>query len=187
MKHRIGRTSHRDIECHRIEESLPRGDAPWQYALVAVAVIFIGILHNQPCRIFEKNPPVDVGSQYRAVARQSQSDSLVQAVHRVGGKHTRAASASRAGMAFNLCHIGIAHACIRRFNHRVNQVEMHPAPFACFHRTTRYKNRRDIEPHSRHQHTRRNLVAIRDAHHRVHLVRVDHVFDAVGDDIARRQ
>src|SRR5690606_40877869 len=38
-----------------------------------------------------------------------------------------------------------------------------------------------------YQHPRGDLVAVGDAHHGVGAVRVDHVLDAVGDELARGQ
>ena len=55
------------------------------------------------------------------------------------------------------------------------------------HRTTGNKNRRDIDAHRGHQHAGGDLVAIRDAHHGVGAVGVDHVLDRIGDEIARWQ
>ena len=45
----------------------------------------------------------------------------------------------------------------------------------------------DVEAQRRHQHARRDLVAVRDADERVGAMGVGHVFDAVGDHLARGQ
>ena len=58
---------------------------------------------------------------------------------------------------------------------------------ACLHRPARDEDGGDVEAQRRHQHARRDLVAIRDADQRVGAMGVDHVFDAVGDHLARRQ
>jgi hypothetical protein len=49
------------------------------------------------------------------------------------------------------------------------------------------KNRRDVDPHRSHQHPGYDFVAVGDTHHSVELVRLDHRFHAVGDQLARRQ
>ena len=187
VKHRVGRTAHRNVEGHGVEESLACGDAPWQYTIIPITVILPRILHDEPCRVFEQDAAVGVRSKNGAVPRQGKPDCLVQAIHRVGGEHSRAAPASGTGVTLYFRHIGIAHTRVRRLNHRVYQVEMHPAPFAGLHRSSRHEHRGDIEPHRRHQHPRRNLVAIGDANHRIRLMRVHHILDAVGDNVARRQ
>ena len=121
------------------------------------------------------------------VTGKSQSDGLVEAVHRVGGKHPRTASAPRTRTSFYLLHIGIAYRWVSRLDHRVNQVEMLSPPFARLHRPSRHKHRRDIQAHGGHQHSRSNLVAVRDTDHRIGLVRVHHIFHAVGYQVARRK
>ena len=58
---------------------------------------------------------------------------------------------------------------------------------ARLHRPAGDEHRRDVEAQRRHQHAGRDLVAVRDADQRVGAMGVGHVFDAVGDDLARRQ
>jgi hypothetical protein len=81
--------------------------------------------------------------------------------------------------------------CRRRRHHGVDQVErlllaVHD-DLAGLHRAARDEHGRDVEPQRRHQHAGRDLVAVGDADHGVGAVRVDHVLDRVGDDLARRQ
>ena len=64
---------------------------------------------------------------------------------------------------------------------------MRPRRFAGLHRPAGYKDRRDVQAHRGHLHTGRDLVAVRDADERIGDVGLDHVFDAVGDQVARRQ
>ena len=59
--------------------------------------------------------------------------------------------------------------------------------FTGLHRSARYENDRNVDPQRRHQHSRRNLVAVGDTYHRIGAVGVDHVLYAIGDQIARRQ
>lgn len=58
---------------------------------------------------------------------------------------------------------------------------------ARFHRTTGNEDGGDVEAHRRIQHAGGDLVAVGDANHRVGAMGIDHVFDRVSDDFARRQ
>ena len=58
---------------------------------------------------------------------------------------------------------------------------------AGFHRAARDEHGGDIQPHRRHQHAGRDLVAIADADERVGAMRVDHVLDGIRDQFARWQ
>ena len=76
-------------------------------------------------------------------------------------------------------------------DHRVDEVErdflaLHH-DLARFHRPARDEDARNVEPHRCHQHARSDLVAIGNAHHRIGAMRVDHIFDAVGDEVAAGQ
>ena len=128
-----------------------------------------------------------MSSQNRSVSRQSQSDSLIQTIHRIGGKHSRATAATGTSIILYLSHLFITDRWICRFNHRVNQVEMPVVPFSCFHRSSRYKHSGNIQPHGRHKHTRSNFVTVTDAYHRIRFMGIDHIFHAVGNDIPARQ
>ena len=55
------------------------------------------------------------------------------------------------------------------------------------HRPAGDENRRDVDPHRRHQHPRDDLVAVGDADHAVEAVGLDHRLHAVGDQFARGQ
>ena len=59
-----------------------------------------------------------------------------------------------------------------------------PGGFPGTHRTAGRKNGRDIEAHCPHQHTGNDLVAVRNADHRVERMGGSHGLDAVGDDLA---
>ena len=184
VKHRIGGTAHCNIQCHCIQESLTSGNAAGKYAFVSLFIILISVFNNQLGGILKQFLAILVGSHNRTVTRQRQTDSLVQAVHGIGGKHTRATSASRTSVLFYLGNIAIAHAFIGRLNHSINQVEVLSVPFSGFHRTTGNKYRRNVQPHRSHKHTRRNFVAVADANHGIRLMRIHHIFHAVGYDIA---
>ena len=187
VKHRIGRTAHCNIQRHRIQERLAGGNAAGEHTFVSFLIILISVFNNQPGSVLKQLLAVCVGSHNRTVTRKSQSDSFVQTVHGIGGKHTRTASAGGTGMLFNLGNLRIAHAVVGRLNHRINQVEMLSVPLPGFHRTAGNEHRRDVQPHRSHKHTRSNLVAVADAHHGIRLMRIHHILHAVGYDVARGQ
>ncbi len=86
----------------------------------------------------------------------------------------------------------VRHAVVGRSHHGIDQVEgtlraVGELDLAGFHRAAGNEDGGDIEPHRRHQHAGGDLVAVGDADHGVGAVRVDHVFDAVGNDLARWQ
>ncbi|MPM60670.1 hypothetical protein SDC9_107522 [bioreactor metagenome] len=58
---------------------------------------------------------------------------------------------------------------------------------AGLHRSAGDEDGRDVQPQRGQQHAGGDLVAVRDAHQRVGLVRVDHELDRVGDDLAAGQ
>ena len=82
-------------------------------------------------------------------------------------------------------------------DHRIDEVELADERLAVavvradelagLHRAARDEDGRDVEPHRRHQHAGRDLVAVGDADQRVGAVRVHHVLDAVGDELAAGQ
>jgi hypothetical protein len=120
-----------------------------------------------------------------------QAQRLGEAIHRVGGEHARARAAGRAGRALDDRYVGVGDFGIRRGDHRVDEVDRSRAgrelDLARLHRAARDEHRRDVKAHRRHQHARRDLVAVRDAHQSVGAVGVGHIFDAVGDELARGQ
>ena len=129
--------------------------------------------------------------QRRSVSRQRQSKRLGQAVHRIRREHARTRPAGRAGVLLDRRHILVADAVVGCDHHRVDQVERHLlAPqddLARLHRPARDEDGGNVQPHRRHQHARRDLVAVGDADHRIGAMGIDHVFDGVGDQLARGQ
>ena len=195
VQHGVGRSAHRDVEAHRIlERSEVRDAERGSTVRVVLLVIAHGEVDDQVPRLAEQASrgrrawPAD-----RAVAGQRQPQRLGQAVHRIGGEHARARAAGRAGG--SLDHVGTSSSLIAFVggrDHRVDQVQRaRDRPFehdlARLHRAAGHEHRGDVEPHRRHQHAGRDLVAIGDAHQRVGAMRVDHVFDAVGDQLAAGQ
>ena len=187
VQHRVGRAAHGDVERHGVQERGARGDAAGQHGLVAVFIVLVGILYDLARRLAEKLRAHGVRGQDGAVAGQGQADGLGEAVHRVGREHAGAAAAGRAGVRFDLRHLGVAHGRVGGLDHRVDEVEPALPQHAGLHRAAGHEDGRDVEPHGGEHHTRGDLVAVADAHERIRLVRVDHIFYAVGDDVAGRK
>ncbi len=188
-EHGVGRAAHRDIEAHRVLERFEAGDRARQDALVVFLVIALGERDDQPPGPLEQLLAVGVGGELRAVARQRKPQRLGQAVHRIGGEHARARSAGRAGRALDRRSLPrrsstrSAAATIASTRSSATSLPlMHD--LAGFHRPAGDEHHRDVDPQRRHQHARRDLVAVGDAHHRIGAVGIDHVFDAVGDQVA---
>ena len=59
--------------------------------------------------------------------------------------------------------------------------------FSRLHGATGHEDGRNIEPHGRIEHSRRDLVTVGNADNRVRGVRIDHIFDGIGDDFAGRE
>ena len=129
--------------------------------------------------------------QHRAIARQAEAQRLGEAIHRIGGEHATARAASRAGRAFDRGHFLVGIGFVGGHHHRVHQIER--AAFALhhdlagLHRAARDEDDGNVQPHRRHQHARRDLVAVRDADNGVGTMRVDHIFHTVGDEVAAGQ
>ena len=187
VKYRIGRSSHRDVQRHGIQECLTGGNAPGKYAFITVPIIFIGIFYNQFRSIFEQLGTVGMGRHNRSVSGKSQTDRFVQAVHRIGGKHSRTTSASGTGPILDLGDFFITHTFVGRLNHRINQVQMLSIQFTGFHRTSGYKYSRNIQSHSRHQHPRSDFVTIADTYHGIRFMGIHHIFHTIGNDIPGRK
>ena len=187
VQHGICRTTHGNIQRHGVQESFPGSYAAGKYTVITFFIILISIFHDQGGSITEQLLTVGMSRHDGSVARKCQSDCFIQTVHRIGGKHSRTASASRTRVTLDFRHVFIADCRIGRLDHRINQIQLFPLPLAGFHRTAGNKYGGDIQTHGYHQHTRSNLVAVGNAHHRICLVGIDHIFNAVGNDVTRRQ
>ncbi len=187
MKHRVGRTAHGNVERHSIKHGLTCSYAAGQHTLVTVAVIGIGIVNNLTGGFLEKLATVGMGSHHRTVARKSHTDGLVERVHRIGGKHTRARATRGTSLLLEQSHTMIRHRVIGRLYHYIYQVNILALDIAGLHRTARHKYGGNIETHGCHEHAGGHLVTVGDAHHGVGLVSVDHILDRVGNHVARRK
>ena len=187
MEHSICTSSHSDVECHCIKESITSGDVTRQNALVSILIICQRILNYLACGIAEKLYPVLVSRENSAVSGQRETDSLGQGVHRVCREHARARAAARTSTALNLCHLFIADTWVGTLHHCCDEVGILATPAASLHRTSRAEHRRDVQTHRCHQHARRHLVAVGDTNHRISLMCIHHILHRVGYDVARRQ
>ena len=122
MKNGVGRAAHGDIQRHGVLESgFATNRAGEQVRLFALVIAF-GQLDNTVTGIFEQTATIGVGRQDGAVTRQGQPQCFGETVHRVGGEHTRAASAGRARTALDFGQGFIIHTVIGRHDHRIYQV-----------------------------------------------------------------
>ncbi len=195
VQHGVGGAAHRDVERHGVFERGLVGDGARQDRVIVLLVVAARQVHDQAAGAQEQLLAVRVRGQHGAVTGQGQAQRLGQAVHRVGGKHARARTAGRTGRAFDFGDVGVGDGVVAGLDHGVHQVELddllaaidHLDHFAGFHRAAGDEHHGNVDAHGSHQHARRDLVAVGDAHHRIGAVGVDHVLDRVGDQVARRQ
>ena len=183
----VRRTSHGDVERHGVLEGRLGGDRARQHRLVAFVVVACGVADDELGRRLEEPPAVGVRGQQGSVARQGEPQGLGQAVHRIGGKHSGTRTASGAGPTFDFLDICIAATAVCTHDHGVDQIYSLAVEITGFHRASGYKNRRNIQTHSSHQHARSDFVTITDTKQSVYLMGVGHVFHTVGDDFPRRK
>ncbi len=191
VQHRIGRSAHGDIKAHRILERLKRGDGAGKDAGIVLLVITLAQIDGEAARLAEQQLAVGMGRQHRAIAGERETQRLGQAVHRIGREHAGARTAGRACGLLDRGHFLVSVAFVGCGDHRVNEVQCVllalDDDLASFHRAARHEDDRDIDPHRGHQHAGRDLVAVRDADDGIGAMRIDHIFDAVGDEVAAGQ
>ena len=81
MKHSIRRTTHRDIQRHRIHKGLAGSDIARQYAFVAILVVCQSVLHHLTGSLLKELHAIGMSSKDSTVARQRESNGLCQRVH----------------------------------------------------------------------------------------------------------
>ena len=187
MQDRIGGSAHGDIQRHRVQEGGTGGDGTRKDPLIAVPVVFPGILHDESRGFAEEFRPVHMRRDHGAVTGQGQADGLGQAIHRIGREHAGAAAAAGTGTLLHLRHFVIGQGGVRGLDHRIDEVQFPASQHTRFHRSAGDEDRGDVQPHRSHEHAGGDLVAVADAHHGIGLVRVHHVFDGIGDDFAGRK
>ena len=187
VQHGVRRTAHRNIHRHGIQEGLARSDRTRQNRIVILEIVLAGIFYDQTGCLMEQLLTICMGSHKGSVAGQRKAERLGQTVHRIRRKHTRARSASGTGRMFQTSQIFIGEVLVCSLDHYIDQVVRTITHPAGLHRTARYEYRRNVQAHGCHQHPRSDLIAVRDADHRIDLVRIAHILNAVGDQIPRRQ
>ena len=85
----VGRAAHGNVQRHGVFKGFKTHRARQDAGIVAF-VILAGQLNDAPPGAFEQPFAVGVGGQQGAIAWQGQAHGFGQAVHGVGGKHSRA-------------------------------------------------------------------------------------------------
>ena len=193
MQHGVGRAAHGDVERHGVLERLEAGDRARQHA------------SRRPAR---SSGGRDRRSRWPASTNSRLRSAWVASVEPLPGSDRPSASVRQfIELAVNMpehepqvgqaersitCDVGVADLVVGGGDHRVDQVDRPDVlplehDLAGLHRPAGDEDRGDVEPQRRHQHAGRDLVAVGDADQRVGAMGVDHVFDAVGDQLARGQ
>ena len=187
VKDGIGGASHGDVQGHGVQECRAGGDAARKHGLIVFLIIFARVFDYLPCGFQEELLAEGVSREDCAVAGKCEADGLREAVHGVGCEHAGTAAAGRAGASLYRGDIGVADRRVGGLDHGVDQVEPGTAEYAGFHGASGNEDGGDVEPHGGDEHARSDLVAVADADEGVGLVGVDHVLDAVRDDVAGRE
>ncbi len=191
VEHGVGRTAHRNVECHGVGEGRLRSNRSGQDRLVVLLVVAAGEIHDRAPGPQEELLTVGVGGNHRAVAGQGKAERFGQAVHRVGREHAGTRSTRRARRSLDGGHVLVAHRRVAGRHHRRDEIDLdlvaRQPSLTGFHRSATDEHHRNVQPHRRVQHAGRDLVAIADTDHRIGAMGIDHVFDTVGNDLARGQ
>ena len=181
MQHRVGGAADRHIRPQRV---FKRGGGQ----NIARANVLFQQLENLLAGVFRQAGARRIHRRNGTVARQRHADRFGQAVHRVGGVHTRAGAAGGAGILFQTRQLVVVDLAggmaADRFKH-FGQAHPHALVFAGQHRTTADKDGGQIHAARRQQHAGHDFVAVGDKHHRVNGVGGEHHFDGIGDQLAR--
>ena len=192
MQHGVGRAAHGDVERHGVLERLKARDGARQRAFRRPARNSAGperrsaarLRGTAPCgrRAWPRSVPLPGSARPSASVRQfiELAVNMPEQEPQVGQAER---SIVRASSSLTVLSAAAIMASIRSTALRLAA----PAHLARFHRAAGDENRRNVQPHRRHQHAGRDLVAIGDADQRVGAMGVDHVFDRVGDQLARGQ
>ena len=183
MQDRVGRAADRHLAGQRVAERR-RGQN------VARLDVLLDQLHDLHAGVLCQMNACSGNGRGRAVARQRHADRLGQAVHRVCGVHACARAAARAGIALSFVERRLVHhAGLVRADRLegLGQRYLLTAEMACEHRAAGNQNGRDVQASRRHQHAGNDLVAVRDEHQTVELMRLCQRLNAVRDQLAACQ
>ena len=192
MQHGVGRAAHRDIERHCVLEGghalrchgagrwrppVRTSDAPDRRSVLAAprnsCLRSAWVASTLPLPGSAK-PSASVRQFIEFAVNIPEQDPQV-------GQAARSMIAESASLTLSSAPATIA--VIRSARWVVSPVD----DLAGLHRAARDKHGRDVQTHRRHQHAGGDLVAVADADKRIGAMRIDHVFDAVGDQLARGQ
>ncbi|KPY72918.1 Two component transcriptional regulator, winged helix family [Pseudomonas savastanoi pv. fraxini] len=185
----VGRAAHGDVQRHGVFERLEVGDVARQHRIVVFLVVLTAQVNDGAASLQEQLLAVAVGGECGTVARQCKTQCFGQAVHRVGGEHAGTRPAGRTGAALVLGDFFVTGGRVSSDDHRIDQIQAVAGQFglARFHWPAGDEDHRNVQAQRRHQHARGDLVAVGNAHDGVGAMRIDHVLDGVGNDLAARQ
>ena len=191
VQHGVGGAAHGHIHRHGVFERMLRGDGTRQHGIVILMIVAVRQIDDKLAGFLEQFLAVGVGGKRRSIARQREAEGLGEAVHGIGGEHTRAGTAGRACGALEVDELLVGDVVVGGGGHNGDEVRAFLLAVddgvAGFHRAAGDEDRGDVEAQSRHEHARRDFVAVGDADKGVGAMRVDGVLDCVGDDIAAGQ
>ena len=187
VEHGVRGAAHCNVERHRIEEGGTGGYAAREHGFIIPAVVFLTVVVNGAGGLFEQFLTEFVGCEGGSVARKRETYRLGETVHRIGGKHTRAAAATGTGGGLYGGDFSIAHRRVGGLHHCIDEVQPGLPQHSGLHWTAGHEDCRYVQTHRGNEHTGSNLVAVADAHQGIRLVGVHHILHAVGDYVPGRQ
>ena len=122
--------------------------------------------------------------------RHGQTECFRRNAHRICRAHHRATARSRTHQPFHIfIFIRLDLAAKQLSSHFLEFIcgKLAPLIFTRQHRSAGHNNRRNIDAQSRHNHCGNDFVAAADQYHAIQLLRIDHHFNGIGDDLAAGQ
>ena len=183
VQNRVGRAADRHLAGQRVAECCRRED-------VARLDVLLDQLHDLHAGVLCQMNTGSRNRRGRAVARQRHADRFGQAVHRVCGVHACARAAARAGIALGFVEGRLVHHAGLVSADRLEgfgQGYLLTAEMACEHRAAGNQNGRNVQTSGSHQHAGHDLVAVRDEHQTIQLVRLCQRLYTVRDQLTACQ
>jgi hypothetical protein len=192
VQHGVGRAAHGDVQAHGVLERRAGGDAARQGRGVVLLVPALAEVDDHTAGFLEQRLAVGVGGQHRAVAGQDRPRASVRQFIELAvnmPEHEPQVGHAAFSIAVTSSSVYLSSAATTMASTRSSArilplIRIH---LAGLHRPAGDEDHRDVQPHGGHQHAGGDLVAVGDADHGVGAVGVDHVLDAVGDQLAARQ
>ena len=183
MKHGIGGAAERHINGQRVQERFLCHD-------VAGTDIFLQHLHDLHASVLGETEPLGIYRRDRAVALKSHTKRLGDAVHAVRGIHAGTGPAGRADLSLIFRYLFLGELACRIGAYRLKhgrEASLPSVDMSGHHRAAADENGRDVDAGSRHQETRNILVAVRNHHQSVELMRDCHALRGIADQITGNQ